>query len=160
MNVNAPCHCYSQRPFDQCCHPYLMAMALPPTAEALMRSRFSAFRLRDGRYLRESWDLTTRPLQLDFEQDQRVWSGLDIVATLAGSEHDERGVVEFKARYELGEETYLLHEVSRFGRHDGRWYYLDGRFAYHGKIAHKGVWLKNVPCHCGSGQKFKKCCGR
>lgn len=153
------CPCYSGRPFDQCCGPYLAGEAIPPTAETLMRSRFCAFQRRDADYVRQTWDPVKRPRQLNFDRDQRVWSSLEIVATLGGGEQDERGVVEFKARYELGEDTYLFHEVSRFTRHDGRWFYLDATFPFHGKIAHQGKPLKNAPCPCNSGQKYKKCCG-
>ena len=154
-----PCHCGSGQLFGQCCGPYLAGQSLPPTAEALMRSRFSAFQTRNAAYVRESWDASTRPSQLSFERDERTWHSLTIVSTLGGGEADERGVVEFKAHYELGEETYLLHEVSRFTREAGRWVYLDGACAFHGKIAHQGKYLKNAPCPCGSGKKFKKCCG-
>lgn len=124
-----------------------------------MRSRYAAFQLRDADYVRDTWDPAKRPAKLDFAGDSRTWSRLDILATLGGGEEDERGVVEFKAQFELGEDTYLLHEVSRFQRADGRWVYLDGTINFHGKIAHQGKTLSNAPCPCGSGKKYKKCCG-
>ena len=158
-SLNA-CPCWSGLLFGQCCQPYLTGVAVPPTPEALMRSRFSAFQLREPEYVSQTWDPVTRPKQLDFDKDERTWSSLEVVATLGGGESDDRGVVEFKARYELGYDTYLFHEVSRFTRHDGRWFYLDGTFPFHGKIAHQGKTLKNAPCPCGSGKKFKKCCGK
>jgi SEC-C motif-containing protein len=159
MDALAPCPCGSGLLFAQCCGPYLDGLAVPPTAEALMRSRYTAFQVRDADYLRTSWDPAQRPAKLDFENDRRIWSRLDILATVGGGESDERGVVEFKARFELGDDTYLLHEVSRFHRVEGRWVYLDGTIQYHGKIAHKGEILRNAPCPCGSGKKYKKCCG-
>jgi len=155
-----PCACFSGETFGACCGPYLLAAQPPPTAESLMRSRFSAFQLHQADYILQSWDLTTRPKQLGFEKDERRWSSLEIVKTIGGSASDERGVVEFKARYELGEETYLFHEVSRFIRSRGQWVYLDATFPFHGKIAHLGQPLKNAPCPCGSDKKYKKCCGR
>lgn len=159
MDSTSPCLCHSGSEFGSCCGPFVERVSFPPTALALMRSRFTAFQLKDADYVRETWDAVKRPRHLDFDQDQRVWSSLDIVSTTGGGEGDERGVVEFKARYELGDDTYLFHEVSRFVRRDGHWRYLDASFPYHGKIAHKGETLKNAPCPCGSGKKYKKCCG-
>ncbi|MGX2039182.1 YchJ family protein [Methylocaldum sp. MU1018] len=158
VNTPTTCPCGSEKSFDACCGPYLAGQSAAPTAEALMRSRFTAFELRDADYLRESWDSGKRPASLDFEGDSRKWSRLEIVGTVGGGENDERGVVEFKARFELGDDTYLIHEVSRFHRVSGRWVYLDGAIHYHGKIAHKGEILRNASCPCGSGKKYKKCC--
>ena len=158
MDFTCPCPCGSGLVLGQCCGPYLAGQAAPATAEALMRSRYAAFQFRNAEYVKDTWDPINRPKQLSFDQDERTWSSLEIVNTIGGGEQDERGVVEFKAKYELGEDTYLLHEVSRFTRHGGRWNYLDGTFAYHGKIAHQGKILKNAPCPCGSGKKYKKCC--
>lgn len=154
-----PCSCYSGRPYQDCCGPFLETGGVPETAEALMRSRFSAFQRKNTAYLLSSWDPSTRPPALDFDQDERFWSGLDVVRRIGGGEGDTRGVVEFKASYELGEDTYLFHEISRFVRAGDRWLYLDATFPYHGKIAHQGVPVKNAPCPCGSGKKYKKCCG-
>jgi len=124
-----------------------------------MRSRFTAFQTRNSNYLLASWDPSTRPSTMCFEGDERAWSSLEIVDTIGGEAGDPRGVVEFKARFELGEDTYLLHEISRFQQVNERWFYLDGTIRYFGKIAHKGEILRNVPCPCGSGKKYKKCCG-
>ena len=159
MDALAPCPCYSGLLFGSCCGPYLSRDALPDHAEALMRSRFSAFQLRDAVYVKETWDPIKRPKHLDFDQDERRWSHLEVVSKTGGCPQDERGVVEFKAKYELGDDTYLFHEISRFVKREGRWLYLDATFPFHGKVAHQGQWLKNAPCPCGSGKKFKKCCG-
>lgn len=153
------CPCYSGLMFGQCCAPYLSGAGIPPTAESLMRSRFAAFRLRNADYVKQTWDAINRPKHLNFDKDERRWSTLEIIETVGGAEQDDRGVVEFKAKYELGDDTYLFHEVSRFCKHDGRWFYLDATFPFHGKIAHLGKPLKNAPCPCGSGLKYKKCCG-
>ena len=158
MDKHSACTCFSGLPFGECCAPYLERLAVPESAEALMRSRFSAFQVKDPDYLKETWDPIKRPKHLDFEKDERVWSSLEIVSTVGGLAQDERGVVEFKAQYKLGDDTYLFHEISRFVKREGRWLYLDATFPYHGKVAHKGEWLKNAPCPCGSGKKLKKCC--
>lgn len=155
----SPCLCGSGQRYGQCCGPYIARQTPAPTAEALMRSRYTAFQLRDADYLRESWDPGTCSANLDFEGDERTWTKLEIRNTLAGGPDDPRGVVEFKAWFDLGDDTYLMHETSRFHRIEGRWVYLDGKVQYFGKIAHKGVILPKAPCPCGSGKKYKKCCG-
>jgi SEC-C motif-containing protein len=98
--------------------------AWPPTAEALMRSRFEAFRDGDADWLLASWHHSTRPPAVDLTGNPR-WRGLRIVDTVAGTPADDTGIVEFKATYFHEGDLRLLHERSRFLREDGRWYYLD-----------------------------------
>lgn len=159
MDRSTTCCCHSGKLLKDCCAPFLEGEAFPDTAELLMRSRFSAFQLKNTEYLLNSWDPSTRPAALSLEKDERRWSGLEVVKVIGGAISEERGVVEFKATYELGDDTYLFHEISRFVRSEGRWLYLDANFPFHGKIAHQGVPVKNAPCPCGSGKKYKKCCG-
>ena len=97
----------------------------PTTAEELMRSRFDAFARGDAEHLRASWHPSTRPAQLDLDDDVE-WRRLQIVDTVAGGPDDAEGVVEFRASYRGPEGAGLLHERSRFVRHEGRWVYLDG----------------------------------
>jgi SEC-C motif-containing protein len=94
-----------------------------PDAEALMRSRYSAFVLQQADYLRATWHVSTRPETLDFESGAR-WLGLEVQrCQLTGPDSAE---VEFVARYRLGGKATRLHEKSRFVREDGRWWYVDG----------------------------------
>jgi SEC-C motif domain protein len=98
----------------------------PDTAEALMRSRFAAFREGDAAWLLRTWHPSTRPRDLDLD-DNPNWRGLQIVDKVAGGEGDDRGIVEFRASYRLvGGGVGVLHERSRFVREGGRWFYLDG----------------------------------
>ena len=100
--------------------------AAADTAEALMRSRFSAFALGLDACLLSSWHPSTRPAALELD-DGVVWLKLQIVDTVAGGPDDETGVVEFRASYRgAGGTAGVLHERSRFERVDGRWRYLDG----------------------------------
>ena len=99
----------------------------PETAEALMRSRFAAFRDGDVDWLLASWHPSTRPADLELDRDVR-WRGLQIVDTVDGAEGDETGVVEFRATYVADGAHGVLHERSRFVREDGRWFYVDGDF--------------------------------
>lgn len=96
-----------------------------PTAESLMRSRFEAFARGDVAHLLASWHPSTRPAQLDLDDDVQ-WRRLQIVDTVAGGPDDTEGVVEFRASYRTRDGAGVLHERSRFTRVDGRWVYVDG----------------------------------
>lgn len=118
------CPCGSGCDYGACCGP-IHAGAPAPTAEALMRSRFSAFARGDAAYLLASWHPSTRPARLDLDPDV-VWRRLQIVDTVDGGADDARGVVEFRASFRSAEGAGLLHERSRFARAEGRWAYVDG----------------------------------
>ncbi|MFP5021731.1 YchJ family protein [Pseudonocardia phyllosphaerae] len=114
------CPCGTGRPEDACCGPVLDGRPAP-TAEALMRSRYTAFVRGDAAYLRSSWHPSTRPRKLRLEPGS-VWTGLEIVGRSGGALFDTDGVVEFRAHRVDG----VLRERSRFVKEDGRWLYLDG----------------------------------
>lgn len=97
----------------------------PATAEALMRSRYTAFTAGDADWLLASWHPSTRPPSLDLS-DNLVWRRLQIVQTVAGGTGDDTGVVEFRAAHLVDGQHRVLHERSRFVREGGRWYYVDG----------------------------------
>lgn len=126
MDATTRCPCSSGLPYGECCGPIHAGSATAPTAQALMRSRFSAFAVGDADYLRESWHPSTRPASVDLDADTR-WLRLDIVSTAAGGPFDDRGEVTFEARYRTADgERGVLRERSRFLRERGRWYYVDG----------------------------------
>ena len=108
----------------QCCGPHL-AGTPAPDAQALMRSRYSAYVLEDEAYLLATWHATTRPAQLALEATK--WLGLELRGHRATGEG--RAEVEFVARYRVAGKGMRLHERSRFVRDDGRWYYLDGEMS-------------------------------
>lgn len=124
MTEPAPCPCGSGDGLEHCCAP-LHAGLPAPTAERLMRSRFSAFALGDAAYLLRSWSSATRPAELELDAGT-VWRRLQIVDAVGGGAADAEGVVEFRASYRDEEGAGLLHERSRFVREDGLWVYLDG----------------------------------
>jgi len=123
------CPCGSSAAYAACCEPYHRGTALPPTAEALMRSRYSAYAAGLADYLLATWHPRTRPATLDLETEQprTAWLALKV---LRHQPHDEdHAEVEFIARYRIGGgSAQRLHECSRFERVDGRWYYVDGSF--------------------------------
>jgi SEC-C motif-containing protein len=96
-----------------------------PTAEALMRSRYSAFATGDAEYLLHSWHPDTRPRELTLDPAQH-WERLEILSTTGGGLLHKEGTVEFRAHYRHSSHTGVLRERSRFTRVDGRWVYLDG----------------------------------
>lgn len=121
--MRCPCRKKSETvAYAACCEPYHKGDRAAPTAEALMRSRYCAFALSKADYLRDTWHGSKRPLRLDFNPGEE-WLQLRIVATK--TEHD-RATVEFIARSRLGGASRTLHEVSRFVRENGRWFYVDG----------------------------------
>lgn len=126
-NRDESCPCGTGRPFQSCCQPYLDRVTDTPTAEALMRSRYSAFVLRDEDYLRYSWHPEHCPVQIHLNDETR-WLGLKIINTVAGSIADKTGEVEFIARSKLNGKARRLHENSRFSRYEKRWVYIDGEF--------------------------------
>lgn len=149
-----PCPCGAGRPFSDCCGRYV-AGSPAPTAQALMRSRYTAFGLGRADYLAATWHPSTRPADLNLTGGPE-WIGLEIVHCQAGGEADLRGRVEFIARYRQAGRPGRLHETSRFLRENGRWYYLDGTL--HAEAAAREVG-RNAACPCGSGRKYKRCCG-
>ncbi|KMN48595.1 hypothetical protein VL04_08810 [Chromobacterium violaceum] len=115
-----------------CCGRYLGPDASPaPTAQALMRSRYSAYALGLEDYLLATWHPSTRPEALHLDEDAGVvkWIGLEVKRCEAGGERDAEGVVEFVARCKVGGKAERMHETSRFLREDGRWYYVSGLVA-------------------------------
>lgn len=125
-DVTIVCPC-GNGAYAQCCAPFHEGAAAP-TAEALMRSRYSAYVLGLESYLRASWHASTRPQQvLGADHAEVKWLGLDVRRSGPLGEHE--AFVEFVARSRLGGgRAERLHEISRFLREDGRWYYVDGEF--------------------------------
>ena len=142
------CPCKSGLEYAACCEPVIKREKEPLTPLELMRSRYSAFVLGEVEYLIYS---DIRSNQSDKEEllafSKGVeWVGLNVVQAKGDT-------VEFKAYYNTGGKTELLHEKSRFVQVNGVWKYAEGEL-YNSKIE------RNIPCPCGSGKKFKKCCLR
>ncbi len=122
------CSCESGLDYDACCGRFIDGGAKPWTAEQLMRSRYTAFTLKDIAYLEKTWHPATRPATI--ETDEKVhWLGLKVKRTEQGGAGDEEGLVEFVARYKIDGRGHRLHEISRFVKENGQWLYLDGEMA-------------------------------
>lgn len=112
--------------YQHCCQPFHAGHAAP-TPELLMRSRYSAYVLGLEPYLLASWHPSTRPEQLDLNEEPRPkWLGLIVHHAESDGDH---GVVSFVARYKVGGRAYRLSEHSRFVFENGRWFYVDGDVA-------------------------------
>jgi SEC-C motif domain protein len=165
-----PCPCGSGASAADCCARFFIPAgaevgpASPPTAEALMRSRYSAYALGAIDHI-----MATHHPKAQADVDRKStekwsreasWVGLDIVSSEAGREGDETGAVEFIARYELAGSPLTHHERAEFRRHEGRWYYWDGAMVKARPVVRDQPKVgRNDPCPCGSGQKYKKCHG-
>lgn len=123
---SAACPCGTGKTYTACCgrwHQGPKALQAP-TAQDLMRSRYSAFVLDKLDYLLETWHPTTRPASLEPNPPAMKWLGLAIKR--ARDQDADHATVEFVARSRLAGRASRMHEVSRFVREAGRWYYLDG----------------------------------
>ncbi|WP_435792282.1 YchJ family protein [Actinacidiphila glaucinigra] len=119
----APCPCGLPAAYGDCCGRYHSGHAAAPTAEALMRSRYSAYAVHDAAYVLRTWHPETRPAELDLDHHMR-WERLEILATTDGSAFHSEGTVAFRAHYGLRGEQDVMEENSRFVRHDGAWVYV------------------------------------
>lgn len=119
------CPCTSGDTYASCCGPILSGALIAPTAQRLMRSRFTAFATADAAYLLRSWHPSTRPAELEVDPSTR-WLRLDILETAQGGPFDTEGVVAFEAFFRVGDSPNTLRERSRFVREERVWTYLDG----------------------------------
>lgn len=121
-----PCPCGTVQAYAACCGRYhagpLHLQA--PTAEALMRSRYSAYGLGLGDYLQDTWHASTRPTAVQAFDPALRWLGLEV--RRHDVQADGSAVVEFVARSKVAGRAQRLHESSRFVMEAGRWFYVDG----------------------------------
>ena len=152
------CHCGSGRDFEDCCAPVIAGEKFAETAEELMRARYSAYVEVATDFLHDSLHPDSRD---DFDVDSTEkwassskWLGLKILGGKAGQRNDRAGTVEFTASYEDAEGHRIDHsERSHFKKDHDQWFFCDGQAIAPNKVG------RNDPCTCGSGKKYKKCCG-
>ncbi|MEI8242217.1 MAG: YchJ family protein [bacterium] len=158
------CPCCSGRAYEQCCEPLLLGQARATTAEALMRSRYTAYTLAEIDYVFKTSGPRVRK-EFDAESSRKwaqsaEWKGFEIQRSEGGSAQDDEAVIEFVARYQVEKADFQHHEIARFGRVDGEWRFMDGKIVNPPPERREAPKLgRNDPCACGSGRKFKKCCG-
>ena len=120
------CYCNSNKSFSVCCEPYILGTQKAPTAESLMRSRYSAYCVQDIDYLLATTHISTRKFHDKKETllfaSQNQWVKLEIINT-------SETIVEFKAFYLDNKIKYQIHhEKSIFKKEDESWFYVDGEW--------------------------------
>jgi SEC-C motif domain protein len=155
------CPCGSGRFEISCCGPYLAGKPAP-TAEGLMRSRYTAFTRGDLDYIERTCAGDARlafdRLSLGRSIANTEWLGLTIEETVNGGEEDAAGTVRFAVRYREGGRLFSQTETSEFQRLADGWRYMRGDVSRASAPTFSAPG-RNDPCPCGSGKKFKKCCG-
>ena len=161
--ASTACPCGSGLEREACCGPILDGLRPAPTAEALMRSRYSAFVEGNLDHIRES--LHSKARGDHDEQATKTWSeastwhGLSVKRVEGGGEADETGEVEFVATYSQRGKRVDHHERAIFEREDGQWRFRDSAAPATGTVVREGPRIgRNEPCACGSGKKAKRCC--
>ncbi len=181
--LDSPCPCGNPRHYQDCCQALIEQRRQAQTAEQLMRSRYTAHVVNAIDYLLDTWAPELQA-QLDLQQirqwaEESQWLGLEIVTTHAGLAQDCQGQVEFIAHYRQHGQLYQHRERSHFRRGplittqqsstdpstncssrpqtEQPWYFVDGEAIESNPKEQKTG--RNQPCPCGSGRKFKRCCG-
>jgi SEC-C motif domain protein len=158
------CPCGSDKLFGECCEPFLNGASNAPTAEALMRARYSAFATAHIDFIERTIHSSTRA-SFDRENarkwaEQSQWHGLEILNVIDGKEDDVEGSVEFIANYSQKDERVKHHEVATFRKEAEAWTFMDSHMVNQPFRHDQPKIGRNDPCHCGSGKKYKKCCGQ
>jgi SEC-C motif-containing protein len=157
------CPCGSGVAYSDCCEPIIRGNRPAETAEQLMRARYSAYARTEMDFIFES----THP---DYRKgydhagtkewaEKSEWLGLEIIHTRQGGPDESVGEVEFIARFREQGALRAHHECGQFKRKNGNWYFTEGAMVKPKPITSVKIG-RNDPCICGSGLKYKKCCGK
>ena len=160
------CPCGSGKKYGECCEPIIKGTGKAATAESLMRARYSAYVRQEIDFIIDSCEEGEKIAEIDRKATEdwaknSIWHGLRILRTEKGLENDEEGVVEFEATYtDKGGLRDIHHEVGYFKKVNGEWLYSVGNVKPMTVVREGAKVGRNDPCPCGSGKKYKKCCGR
>lgn len=157
------CPCGSGVPYAECCEPIISGVRPADTAEQLMRARYSAYTNVAVDFIFES---TNPDCRKGYDHagtkswaEKSEWLGLEIIGSRLGGPDDTEGEVEFVARFCEQGALRTHHECGHFKRENGLWYFTEGAMVKPKPIV-SGKVGRNEPCPCGSGLKYKKCCGK
>lgn len=148
------CPCLSKNAFKNCCEPYLTNTKSPLHADSLMRSRYTAYTLKNIEYLVKTQVKDDNPnlfTEITAFASQAKFIHLDLISHQILDQTHEK--VEFKARYIMDDQVYLMHETSNFIKQDNQWRYVNGDVQFSQKKL-----SRNENCPCLSGKKYKRCC--
>jgi len=159
------CPCGSNKAYAECCLPVIKSEQPALTAEQLMRSRYSAFVKKEIGYIFTS-------LHPDFRSDydekstrewaeSAEWHDFKMLDTKKGGHEDQEGQVEFVVTFSERGMKREHHELSSFKKQNGTWYFTEGKIQQQKPVVRANPKIgRNDDCECGSGKKFKKCCGK
>ncbi|MDA8431468.1 MAG: YchJ family protein [Nitrospiraceae bacterium] len=159
------CSCGYSLSYEECCGPVIRGERPAATAEQVMRARYSAYARGEIAYLLSSLHPDHRS---DFDEkstkkwaEGSEWHKLEIVETSGGGPEDSEGMVEFVASYTEQGVRKDHHERAAFLKQEGNWYFVSGEPVPPKQVVRSAPKVgRNDPCPCGSGKKFKKCCGK
>lgn len=160
------CPCGSGKLYGECCGPVIAGRVKAPTAEALMRARYSAYVKHEIDFIINTCERDGRVAEIDRRATEdwsrsSTWHGLKILRCERGGESDSDGVVEFEADYTTkGGMRDVHHEIGTFKKIGGAWMYSTGNVCPTTIVREGRKIGRNEPCPCGSGKKYKNCCGR
>lgn len=159
------CPCGSNIAYAKCCQPVIKGKQPASTAEQLMRSRYSAYVKKEIGYILTSLHPDYRA---DYDEkstrdwaENAEWEGFKILDTKKGGTEDQEGEVEFVVTFAEKGIKREHHELSSFKKEGGSWYFTTGKTQSAKPVVRAMPKIgRNDPCACGSGKKFKKCCGQ
>lgn len=159
------CPCGLDAPFESCCEPFINGTRSAKTAEEQMRARYSA-------YVKGEIDFIVQTISKNKQESQdrnsikkwsegSQWKKLEVLNVEKGGPEDKEGYVEFIAHYITDGERNSHHEIAHFKKDEGQWYFDDAQYPTVKQFVRETPKVgRNDPCSCGSGKKFKKCCGK
>lgn len=158
------CPCGSKQQYSKCCEPLIKGERHAKTAQELMRARYTAYAKAEIDFIAATIDPKRKS---EFNEKsatdwsrKSTWHSLEIIDTQKGEEQDDTGKVEFIAHYTQKTNKTYHHEIADFRKEDGKWYFVDGHTVPQKTVVRdKPKVGRNEPCPCGSGKKYKKCCG-
>ena len=165
MSEIEKCPCGSGKSYAECCEQIIKGERKAATPEELMRSRYTAYAKVEVDHIIDS----THPEQRESNDRNEIknwaakseWKGLTIIATKDDEADKDVGFVEFKADYADHGVNLEHHEVAEFRRVNGEWFFYDGIMVPKAPFVRNAPKIgRNDPCPCGSGKKYKKCCGK
>jgi SEC-C motif domain protein len=159
------CPCGSGLAYVECCEPVIKGEKRAETPEQVMRSRYSAYVKTEIDYLGESLlpegNKDFDPKSTREWAESAEWQGLEIIETNAGGPDDLEGEVEFIATFKQKGQIMKHHELATFKKQGEKWYFVDGKAPAPKQYVRTDPKIgRNDPCTCGSGKKYKKCCGK
>ena len=159
------CPCGSGKKYGECCEPIIKNTSKALTAESLMRARYTAYVVHEIDFIINSCEEGEGIADIDKKATEdwsknSTWHGLQILRTEKGTESDEEGIVEFEATYTRKQIRDVHHELAYFKKVNGDWMYSVGQLKTTTVVREGAKIGRNDPCPCGSGKKYKKCCGK